>query len=132
VGVVLLGELPVGALDVALGRVLSDAEHLVVVLLEPFPRRLGHARAQPLTVTMAGRRRLPFHRYPDRNSVRTSGPPASDAGSCATASWTVGSNGAPTGGATFSSPSFCRVSANSATTGATSSPPWLTARSPAS
>ena len=44
IGVVLLGQLPVGALDVALGRVRRDAEHLVVVLLEPLARRLGHGR----------------------------------------------------------------------------------------
>ena len=39
VGVVLLGELPIRARDVFLGRAFRHAEHVVVVLLEPLPLR---------------------------------------------------------------------------------------------
>ena len=60
VGVVLLGQLAVGARDLLLGRRVRHAENLVVVLLEPLP--LGSHGPQPLTFTMAGLRTRPFQR----------------------------------------------------------------------
>ena len=61
VRVVLLRQLPVGARDLLLRRRRDDAEHLVVVLLEPFPL-CGHESAHPRTRTMAGRSTCPFQR----------------------------------------------------------------------
>ena len=53
VGVVLLGELPVRALDVLVRRARLEAEHAVEVLLEPLP--LGrHRSASPLSALRAG------------------------------------------------------------------------------
>ncbi len=54
VRVILLGQLPVGARDLFVGRRRHDAEHLVVVLLEPLSLG-GHVLGQPRTLTMAGR-----------------------------------------------------------------------------
>ena len=61
VGVVLLRQLPVGARDLLVGRRRHDAEHLVVVLLEPFTL-CGHGSVHPRTRTMAGRSTCPFQR----------------------------------------------------------------------
>ena len=66
VGVVLLGELPVRARDVLLGRPLRHAEHLVVVLLEPLPLRSHHRYPLRVTRTIAGRIMRPLSRYPVR------------------------------------------------------------------
>src|SRR5262249_51775652 len=54
-------QLAVRALDLLRRRRLGDAEHGVVVLLEPLALR-GHARPYPRTLTIAGRRTLPFQR----------------------------------------------------------------------
>ena len=61
VGVELLGQLPVGARDLLVRRRRDDAEHLVVVLLEPFTL-CGHWSVHPRTRTMAGRSTCPFQR----------------------------------------------------------------------
>ena len=59
--VVLLRQLPVGARDLLVRGRRDDAEHLVVILLEPFPL-CGHESAHPRTRTMAGRSTCPFQR----------------------------------------------------------------------
>ena len=61
VGVVLLGQFPVGARDLLVGGRGDDPEHLVVVLLEPLTLS-GHSSAHPFTLTMAGRRTWPRQR----------------------------------------------------------------------
>ena len=61
VRVVLLRQLPVGARDLLVRRRRDDAEHLVVVLLEPFTL-CGHGSVHPRTRTMAGRSTCPFQR----------------------------------------------------------------------
>ena len=67
VGVVLLGQLPVGARDLLVGRRVRHAEDLVVVLLEPLPLgrhggsapHLHHGRAQDLPLpAVAGAQHL--------------------------------------------------------------------------
>ena len=61
VGVVLLGELLVGARDLLLGRALRHAEHRVVVLLEPLALRRHYALVLPAsTFTIAGRSTRPL------------------------------------------------------------------------
>ncbi len=61
IGVVLLGELAVGARDLFVGRRGHDAEHLVVILLEPLAL-CGHGSGHPRTRTMAARSTRPFQR----------------------------------------------------------------------
>ena len=70
IGVELTGQLAVGLGDVLRRGALGHAEHLVVVLLEPLTlcghqspsRSVSAWGPHPLTLTMAGRRTLPFQR----------------------------------------------------------------------
>jgi hypothetical protein len=95
VRVVLLGQLPVGARDLLVGGRRDDAEHLVVVLLEPLTLG-GHGSVHPRTRTMAGRSTCPAsgsRNAAPRRPPRRHLPPSVRA----TASCTGGSKGTSAG-----------------------------------
>ena len=76
VGVELLGELLVGARELLVGRARRNAEHRVVVLLEPLSLCCHELRRLILvTFTIAGRSTRPFNFHPVRNTSPTCGSP---------------------------------------------------------
>src|SRR5690606_5501494 len=117
VGVELLGELAIGALDLLLGGVGRHLQDGVEVLLHPVAihcsslscvsSSASSASSTYSTATSAGRTRRPFRRYPRRSSSLTTRRPEPSFGAM-TASWISGSNGSPTGG-TISSPWSLRI-----------------------
>ena len=70
VGVMLLGQLLVGARQLLLGRARRNAEHGVVVLVEPLA--LCCQETYLTTFTIAGRSTRPFNFQPVRNTSPTS------------------------------------------------------------
>ena len=126
VGVVLLGQFPVGARDLLVRRRRDDAEHLVVVLLEPFTL-CRHGSAHPRTRTIAGAQHLPLPAVAGAQHLldhRLDHPAVVDLG-CATASCTDGSKGTPLW-SMRSSPSLARMSMSMAREARSALPSSLT------
>src|SRR5262249_13540947 len=96
VGMVLAGELPVGALDLLGGRRARHAQHLVVVAELHRHGRSATSWGAVATTTCAGRSSSSPSRQPRRTSRATVPGGRPSAGTVATASWTLGSNGRPT------------------------------------
>src|SRR5208283_2629725 len=126
IGVVLLRQLAVRLRDLLVARRRDDAEHLVVVLLEPFAL-CGHGSVHPRTRTMAARSTCPFQRYPERSTSSTTGSPDSppSPSARATASCTDGSKGT-SAWSTRSSPSLERMSMSMAREARSALPSSLT------
>src|ERR1017187_3010900 len=70
----LLRELAIGAAQLLVGRLVGNAECLVVVGRVPVPLGCHGGAPQPPTKTIAGLRTLDFNRYPARMTWTTVGP----------------------------------------------------------
>src|ERR1035438_10645281 len=70
----LLRELAIGAAQLLVGRLVGNAECLVVVGRVPVPLGCHGGAPQPPTKTIAGLSTLDFNRYPARMTWTTAGP----------------------------------------------------------